>query len=163
MLISIHISTKPYNVTVVQVYALTSTLRDSKVEEFRQQLDKVSKQKGILLLWSSVIGTPRLDQMPTSNRPKLWVNLALPKPATGALYLCAEPWTYPNQYPTSSQESKDTATWQSPGQLHIHPWNSTSHWGEHLDRCLHLFWVIASRSLVGHGLVHDQNWLYPAA
>ena len=37
-MISIHFQGKPFNITVIQIYALTSNAEEAKVEEFYEEL-----------------------------------------------------------------------------------------------------------------------------
>ena len=58
-IITIHISTKPKNITIMQVYAPTSTYDDDLMEEFYEQLEsiieEISRKYLIIIFGSSEI------------------------------------------------------------------------------------------------------------
>ncbi|PVD33204.1 hypothetical protein C0Q70_04455 [Pomacea canaliculata] len=67
-LISIRISARPHNLTIIQVYAPTSEHEDEEVEEFYEELDIIIKKtpkKDILLVlgdWNATIGPDAYQQ-----------------------------------------------------------------------------------------------------
>lgn len=67
-LISIRISARPHNITIIQVYAPTSEHEDEEVEEFYEELDNIIKKtpkKDILLVlgdWNATIGPDAYQQ-----------------------------------------------------------------------------------------------------
>ena len=72
-MISVHLQGKPFNITVIQVYALTSNAEEAEVEEFYEDLQdllELTPQKDVLFIigdWNSKVG----NQDTWSNR-KIW-------------------------------------------------------------------------------------------
>ena len=58
-MISIHFWGKPFNITVIQVYALTSNAEEAEVEQFYEDLQdllELKPKKGVLfIMWCGVI------------------------------------------------------------------------------------------------------------
>ena len=65
-MISVHFQGKPFNITVIQVYALTSNAEESEVEQFYEDLQdllEVKPQKDILFIigdWNTKVGTQEI-------------------------------------------------------------------------------------------------------
>ena len=49
-MISGHLQGKPFNITVIQVYVLTSNAEEPEVEQFYEDLLELTPQKGILFI-----------------------------------------------------------------------------------------------------------------
>ena len=49
-MISVHFQGKPLNITVIQVYALTSNAEEAKVERFYENLLELTPKKDVLSL-----------------------------------------------------------------------------------------------------------------
>ena len=49
-MISGHLQGKPFNITVIQVYALTSNAEEPEVEQFCEDLLELTPQKGVLFI-----------------------------------------------------------------------------------------------------------------
>jgi len=62
-MISIHFQGKPFNITVIQVYALTSNTKETEVEWFYQDLQdllELTPQKDVLFItgdWNANVGS----------------------------------------------------------------------------------------------------------
>ena len=62
-MISVHFQGKPFNITVIQVYALTSNTEEAEVEWFYEDLQdllELTPQKGVLFLigdWNAKVGS----------------------------------------------------------------------------------------------------------
>ena len=62
-IISVHLQGKPFNITVIQVYALTSDAEEAEVEWFYedlQDLSEITPPKDVLFIigdWSSKVGS----------------------------------------------------------------------------------------------------------
>ena len=62
-MISVRFQGKPFNITVIQVYALTSNAEEAEVEWFYEDLQDLSKltpQKDVLLIigdWNAKVGS----------------------------------------------------------------------------------------------------------
>ena len=62
-MISVHFQGKPFNITVIQVYALTSTAEEVEVEWFYedlQELLELTPQKDVLFIigdWNAKVGS----------------------------------------------------------------------------------------------------------
>ena len=48
--ISVHFQGKPFNITVIQVYALTSNAEEAEVEQFYEDLLELTPKKDILFI-----------------------------------------------------------------------------------------------------------------
>ena len=61
-MISVHFQGKPFNITVIQVYALTSNVVEAEVEQFYedlQELLELTPQKDVLFIlggWNAKVG-----------------------------------------------------------------------------------------------------------
>ena len=62
-MISVHFQGKPFNITVIQVYAPTSNAEEAEVEQFYEDLQdflEVTPQKDVLLIigdWNAKVGS----------------------------------------------------------------------------------------------------------
>ena len=62
-LISVHFQSKPFNITVIQVFAPTSNAKEAEVEQFYediQDLLELTPQKGVLFIigdWNAKVGS----------------------------------------------------------------------------------------------------------
>jgi len=62
-MISIHFQGKPFNITVIQVYALTSNAEEAEVERFYEDLQdllELTPQKDVLFIigdWNAEVGS----------------------------------------------------------------------------------------------------------
>ena len=65
-MISVHLQGKPFNITVIQVYAPTSNTEEAEVEQFYEDLQdllELTPQKDILFIigdWNTKIGSQEL-------------------------------------------------------------------------------------------------------
>ena len=65
-MISIHIQGKPFNTTVIQVYAPTSNAEEAEVEQFYEDLQgllKLTPQKDVLFIigdWNAKVGSQEI-------------------------------------------------------------------------------------------------------
>ena len=63
-MISVHFQGKPFNITVIQVYAPTSNAEEAKVERFYEDLQDLSEltpEKDVLFIiedWNAKVGSP---------------------------------------------------------------------------------------------------------
>ena len=63
-MISVHFQGKPFNITVIQVYAPTSNAEESEVEQFYEDLQDLLEQipkKDVLFIigdWNAKVGSP---------------------------------------------------------------------------------------------------------
>ena len=61
-MISVHFQGKPFNITVIQVYAPTSNVEEAEVERFNEDLQgllELTPQKGVLFIlggWNAKVG-----------------------------------------------------------------------------------------------------------
>ena len=61
-MISVHFQDKPFNITVIQVYALTSNAEEAEVEEFYEDLQdllELTPKEDVLILedWNTKVGS----------------------------------------------------------------------------------------------------------
>ena len=62
-IISVHLQGKPFNITVIQVYALTSNAEEAEVEQFYEDLQdllELTPQKDVLFIigdWNAKVGS----------------------------------------------------------------------------------------------------------
>ena len=74
-MISVHFQGKPFNITVIQVYALTSNAEEAEVEQFYEDLQgllELTPKKDVLFIignWNAKVGT--------QETPGVTANLAL--------------------------------------------------------------------------------------
>ena len=72
-MISVHFQGKPFNITVIQVYALTSNAEEAEVEQFYEDLqDVLNTKKDVLFIigdWNAKVGS--------QETPGVQANLAL--------------------------------------------------------------------------------------
>ena len=65
-MISVHFQGKPFNITVIQVYALTSNAEEAEVEQFHEDLQdllELTPKKDVLFLiedWNAKVGSQEL-------------------------------------------------------------------------------------------------------
>ena len=61
-MISVHFQGKPFNITLIQVYALTSNAEEAEIEQFYEDLQdllELTRQKGVLFIigdWNAKVG-----------------------------------------------------------------------------------------------------------
>ena len=64
-MISLHFHGKPYNITVIQVYALTSNAEEAEIEQFYedlQELLELTPKKDVLFIigdWNEKVGSQK--------------------------------------------------------------------------------------------------------
>ena len=61
-MISVHFQGKPFNITVIQVYAPTSNAEEDEVERFCEDLLELTPQKDVLLIigdWNAKVGSQK--------------------------------------------------------------------------------------------------------
>ena len=59
-MISVHIQGKPFNITVIQVYAPTSNAEEAEVEQFYEDLLELTPKKDVLFIrgdWNAKVGS----------------------------------------------------------------------------------------------------------
>ena len=70
-MISVRFQGKPFNITVIQVYALTSNAEEAEIEQFYEDLQdllKLTSKKGVIFIigdWNVKVGsqeTPRVTE-----------------------------------------------------------------------------------------------------
>ena len=65
-MISVHFQSKPFNITVIQVYALTSNAEEAEVEWFYEDLQdllELTPKKDVLLIigdWNAKVGSQEI-------------------------------------------------------------------------------------------------------
>ena len=64
-MISVHFQDKPFNITVIQVYALTSNAEEAEVEEFYEDLQdllELTPKEDVLILedWNTKVGSQEI-------------------------------------------------------------------------------------------------------
>ena len=65
-MISVHFQGKPFNITVIQVYALTSNAEEAEVEQFYKDLQdllELTPKKGVLFItgdWNAKVGSQEI-------------------------------------------------------------------------------------------------------
>ena len=59
-MISLHFHGKPYNITVIQVYALTSNAEEAKVEWFYEDLQDLLELTPIVGDWNAKVGSQEI-------------------------------------------------------------------------------------------------------
>ena len=65
-MISVHIQSKPFNITVIQVYAPTSNAEEAEVEQFCEDLQgllELTPQKDVLFIigdWNAKVGSQEI-------------------------------------------------------------------------------------------------------
>jgi len=68
-MISVHIQSKPFNITVIQVYAPTSNAEEAEVEQFCKDLQgllEVTPQKDVLFIigdWNAKVGSQEIPRV----------------------------------------------------------------------------------------------------
>ena len=66
-MISVHFQDKPFNITVIQVYALTSNAEEAKVEQFYEDLQnllELTPKKDVLFTigdWNAKVGSQEIS------------------------------------------------------------------------------------------------------
>ena len=63
-MISVHFQGKPFNITVIQVYALTSNAEEAEVEQFYEDLLELTPKKDILFIigdWIAKVGSQEIS------------------------------------------------------------------------------------------------------
>ena len=67
-MISVHLQGKPFNITVIQVYAPTSNAEEAEIERFYEDLQdllELTPKKGVLFMigdWSAKAGSQETDR-----------------------------------------------------------------------------------------------------
>ena len=94
-MISVHLQGKPFNITVIQVYALTSNAEEAEVERFYEDLQdflELTPQKDVLFIigdWNAKVGsqeTPGVTGrfgLGMQNESRAKTNGVLPRKCTG--------------------------------------------------------------------------------
>ena len=65
-MISVHFQGKPFNITVIQVYALTSNAEEAEVEWFYEDLLELTPKKDVLFTigdWNAKVGSQELPEV----------------------------------------------------------------------------------------------------
>ena len=65
-MISVHFEGKPFNITVIQVYALTSNAEEAEVEWFHEDVLELTPKKHVLCilgLWNAKIGNQEIPSV----------------------------------------------------------------------------------------------------
>ena len=68
-MISVHFQDKPFNITVIQVYALTSNAEEAKVEQFYEDLQnllELTPKKDVLFTigdWNAKVGSQEIPKV----------------------------------------------------------------------------------------------------
>ena len=60
-----HLQGKPFNITVIQVYALISNAEEPEVEQFYEDLLELTPQKGVLFIigdWNTTVGSQEIPE-----------------------------------------------------------------------------------------------------
>ena len=112
-MISVRFQGKPFNITVIQVYAPTSKTEEAEVEQFYEDLQdllELTPKKDVLFIigdWNAKVGSP---ETPGSEVKLL-----------SLVQLFATPWTVAHQAPLSMgftrQEYWSELPFHSPGDL----------------------------------------------
>ena len=63
-MISVHFQGKPFNITVIQVYALTSNAEEAEVEQFYEDLLELTPKKDILFIIGDWIAKVGIQEIP---------------------------------------------------------------------------------------------------
>ena len=61
-MISVHFQGKPFNITVIQVYALTSNAEEAEVEQFYEDLLELTPKRDVLFIrgdWNALLEVKR--------------------------------------------------------------------------------------------------------
>ena len=64
-MISVRFQGKPFNITIIQVYALTSNAEEAEIEQFYEDLQdllELTRQKGVLFIigdWNAKVGNQK--------------------------------------------------------------------------------------------------------
>ena len=94
-MISVHFQGKPFNITVIQVYALTSNTKEAEVEQFCEELKdllELTPKRDVLFIigdWNAKVGsqeTPGVTGkfgLGSTEWSKAKVNRVLPRECTG--------------------------------------------------------------------------------
>ena len=62
-MISVHLQSKPFNITVIQVYALTNNAEEAEVEWFYEDLLELIPKKDVLFIigdWNAKVGSQEI-------------------------------------------------------------------------------------------------------
>ena len=65
-MISVRFQGKPFNITVVQVYAPTSNAEEAEAEWFYEDLQDLTPQKDVLFIigdWNAQVGSQEIEQV----------------------------------------------------------------------------------------------------
>ena len=77
-MISVHLQGKPFNITVIQVYAPTSNAEETEVERFYEDLQdllEITPKKDILLIigdWNERVGSQETPGVTGKFGPGIW-------------------------------------------------------------------------------------------
>ena len=94
-MISVHFQDKPFNITVIQVYALTSNTEEAKVEQFYEDLQnllELTPKKDVLFTigdWNAKVGSQEISEVTgkfglrVKNEEGQRLNRVLPREHTG--------------------------------------------------------------------------------
>ena len=63
-MISVHFQGKPFNITVIQVYAPTSNAEEAEVEQFYEDLLELTPKKDILFIIGDWIAKVGIQEIP---------------------------------------------------------------------------------------------------
>ena len=64
-MISVHFQGKPFNITVIQVYALTSNAEEAEVEWFYEDLLEITPKKDVIFIigdWIAKVGIQKIPE-----------------------------------------------------------------------------------------------------
>ena len=65
-MISVHFQGKPFNITVIQVYAPTTNAKEAEAEWFYEDLQDLTPQKDVLFIigdWNAQVGSQEIEQV----------------------------------------------------------------------------------------------------
>ena len=65
-MISVRLQGKPFNITVIQVYAPTSNAKEAEAEWFYEDLQDLTPQKDVLFIigdWNAQVGSQEIEQV----------------------------------------------------------------------------------------------------
>ena len=64
-MISVHFQDKPFNITAIQVYALTSNAEEAEVEWFYEDLLEITPKKDVIFIigdWIAKVGIQKIPE-----------------------------------------------------------------------------------------------------
>ena len=64
-MVSVHFQDKPFNITAIQVYALTSNAEEAEVEWFYEDLLEITPKKDVIFImgdWIAKVGIQKIPE-----------------------------------------------------------------------------------------------------